>query len=656
MASPPEEDGFLKQLQDGFYPHVLDMPVSEDPTDGTAMAIVLVVLKKDSGILLAVEEFFPEEVLSAGLLAGPDEVIGPSHRVAVPGGVWDPVTGGDPVADPDSTVPVILLDALPGIADSLKLFNPAADAVEVIQHFMDPRSDLFPMPDALLAAAMEWVTNPSAGERVNYYYAEDDGEEEQEKTALPGPTPKGPKAKGIPAGGQQPPGTGGGGKPGANPKIKKPTVATLASSVDALVTALPAISNQLAELTRRQAEVEQKFQQGTRISALAAPLGGASTVGLSGASPKFHQMLSEMPPPQRCGYCCSGGCSNFIRFSETGGGQAVGGRDRDGRLGSGSCSLGSESGPHSTGWTDRSECRPVVRHQLILDKLLFPWCNGEDKVAAGAGNAERHVFRVGLSEHGEKDEPLPDLRSATNGALPERSICYKVLGAFRWLWEGERLGANSLAGWHHHGPSSVRQSGSGERCYFAPPGLSRTRSSGCRASRDWSSFGSFRRSPCRVVQQQEFGSPISGEKFCTSGRAKVDQSGAELHKGAGCDYPETCRFGRSSCEEYCCTPSVHPDPKTEPKAKEGCLEEESEKPRRSRRRGVKVERKAAHVPECKSKPGFNLGSKNPKPNKDKLGSPAPSLSESITFPVLLASLPRWILKCRTPFSGFLAKT
>ena len=164
---------------------------------------------------------------------------------------------------------------------------------------MEPRSDLFPMPDALLAAAMEWVTNPSAGERVNYYSAEDEVEEEQEVTApSPGPVPKGPKAKGIPAGGQQPPGTGGGGKPGASSKMKKPTVATLASSVDALVTALPAISNQLAELTRRQAEVEQKFQQGTRISALAAPLGGTSTVGLSGASPKFHQMLSEMPPPR----------------------------------------------------------------------------------------------------------------------------------------------------------------------------------------------------------------------------------------------------------------------------------------------------------------------------------------------------------------------
>ena len=40
------------------------MPVSEDASDGTAMALALVVMKKDSGILLAVpEEYFPVDFL-----------------------------------------------------------------------------------------------------------------------------------------------------------------------------------------------------------------------------------------------------------------------------------------------------------------------------------------------------------------------------------------------------------------------------------------------------------------------------------------------------------------------------------------------------------------------------------------------------------------
>ena len=249
-----EADGFLQQLQDDYIPHVLEMAVSEDPTDGTAMAIVLVVMRKDSGILLAIpEEFLSEEVIAAGLLAGPDELVGPSHQVSVAGGVWDPVTGGVPTFLQDATVPVVLVDMLPGVAEHLKIFDPSSDPVEVIQHFCEPRADLFPMPDALLAAAMEWITNPSAGERVNYYSAEDEGAEEQEvPVIMPATTPKAPsKAKGIPNGGQQDGGIGGG-KGAQASKVKKPTVATLASSVESLVSALPAITNQLAELTRRQ--------------------------------------------------------------------------------------------------------------------------------------------------------------------------------------------------------------------------------------------------------------------------------------------------------------------------------------------------------------------------------------------------------------------
>ena len=87
-----------------------------------------------------------------------------------------------------------------------------------------------------------------------------------------------------------------------------------------------------------------------------------------------------------------GGCGNLFSFSQTGGGQAAGGGSGAWKLRSGSCCVGSESGSYSTGWTDSSECRPVVRHQLILNELLFPRCNGKDEVATGAVNAERHIF------------------------------------------------------------------------------------------------------------------------------------------------------------------------------------------------------------------------------------------------------------------------
>ena len=288
MAEAVGGEGFLKQLQEEFVPHLLELQVSEDPMDGISMAVVLVVIRKTTGILLAVPEgFLAEELLSAGLLSGPDEMIGPSHRVAVPGGVWDPVIGGEPVVEAPVTVPVVLVDALASISEHMRVFNPSSDPVEVTQHFMEPRAEIFPMPEPLITAAMEWVTNPAAGERVNYYSADDVGEEEQEILDVPDPETPVPKAgsakaKATPNGGVAP-GTGGG-KASPVQKVKKPTVATLASSVESLVSALPVISNQLAELARRQSEVESRFQQGTRISTLAAPLSGSATIAARAVS------------------------------------------------------------------------------------------------------------------------------------------------------------------------------------------------------------------------------------------------------------------------------------------------------------------------------------------------------------------------------------
>ena len=65
---------------------------------------------------------------------------------------------------------------------------------------------------------------------------------------------------------------------------------------------------------------------------------------------------------------------------------------------------------------------------------------------------------------------------------------------------------------------------------------------------------------------------------------------------------------------------------------------------------------AAHVPECPVQPDFNGGFKSKTKKGVASQVPLPSLEESISFPKLLAALPRWILASRTPFAGFLAKT
>ena len=90
-------------------------------------------------------------------------------------------------------------------------------------------------------------------------------------------------------------------------------------------------------------------------------------------------------------------------------------------------------------------------------------------------------------------------------------------------------------------------------------------------------------------------------------------------------------------------PIPAPVPKPKPKTKKGAWEEPKVAGRRRRRR-VEENYGVAHVPGCTYEPDFNDGLQTPKIKRKLHVAPAPSLSESISFPVLLASLPRWILK------------
>ena len=279
------------QAAEGFQPHVLELPVSDDAEDGVMLALVLVVFRRKSGLLLAVpEDFIAADTLAAGMLAGPEDIIGPSQVITVPAGVWDPVTGGEPAGADGEEITLVLVDCLVDIQPNLKVFDPGMDPVDIIQHFSEVKTELYPMPQPLLDAAQEWVEHPESGDRVNYYSAAEEMPKPAENGGGGPPTPKASRAAARPGG------SGGGKQP---PPRKKPTVANLATSVESLAAALPAISTQLAALAKRQSEVEAQVLQGSRVSALAAPLGGHTTGGSSTplmARPK--NLLMEMPPPK----------------------------------------------------------------------------------------------------------------------------------------------------------------------------------------------------------------------------------------------------------------------------------------------------------------------------------------------------------------------
>ena len=289
-------------VSERFTPYLLEMQMTDQEEDGTSMAVVLVLVVKPSGILLAGPvDFFPEDMLSAGHLAGPDDMIGPSVHVVCPAGRLQQMDGSPPVVDvEDKTLEVLLVDALPEIADNMSLVADYSGPVDAL-HLFDQDPFNYPMKDEVLALAWDWIVQPTSGDRVNYYSAQED---EEEKELVP----DAPEEGVLPVGNGIQPGKGhagkgiGLGKPKSAPapKVKRPTVSQLATSLEGLTAAIPALTDQIAELSRRTIAMEDQMKNPSRLSALSQPLGSSATPGFvatSGISPA--ELLKEMPPPTR---------------------------------------------------------------------------------------------------------------------------------------------------------------------------------------------------------------------------------------------------------------------------------------------------------------------------------------------------------------------
>lgn len=157
----------------GFVPYVLELPASDDVEDGSVLAIALVCLKRDSGLLLALpKEFLHEDILEMGNLAGPDDMLGPSKVIEVPGGLlMDPTMQDPPEPEEGTEVSVVLIDALAEVAAHLKVMVPAQHDPASMYMFLSTRPDIYPCKPQLLEKVAEWISNPEAGERVNFYSA-----------------------------------------------------------------------------------------------------------------------------------------------------------------------------------------------------------------------------------------------------------------------------------------------------------------------------------------------------------------------------------------------------------------------------------------------------------------------------------------------------
>ena len=290
MATSAEVEGVDKV----FKPYVLEIALSGSEEDGSSLCLALVVIRKPSGLLLAVPSgFFPEQVLEEGQLAGPMELIGPSHYAAVPGGRLETMDGSPPT-EGEEQLEVLLVDMGTGV---LEMLTPVADfsgPTEILYLFAEGDPFMYPLKKELIAAAWDWIYRPDAESRVQYYSAaEEEGEEVPEVEEAMEQTPNGPaqpalvmpsakaKAKSTPV-----------------QRQKKPTTASLASSLEAVVAALPTLTTQIAQLNQRTKLMEEQIAQPSRLSALRKPLGKSAMDGSGAASNHAAaDLLKEMPPP-----------------------------------------------------------------------------------------------------------------------------------------------------------------------------------------------------------------------------------------------------------------------------------------------------------------------------------------------------------------------
>ena len=291
----------VRSVSEAFHPYVLEVPADTEE-DGSLLAVVLVVIKKPSAVLLAVPEgFFEDSALLEGMDAGPEDMLGPSKVVSVPAGRLDQMDGSPPVAEAGAMMTAVLVDMTQGVLEHLSLVSDYGGPPEVL-HLLDPDPFLFPMRDELVAAAWDWLVQPDAGERIHYYSAAEELEEEDPDAELvPDASEQRQVGDSIPPGrrrGARPTDSGQNPKPAAQPKIKRPTVASLAASFESVAAALPMLTSQIQELTSRTKAMEEKMTEPTRTLALTKPLGDSTMRGSSGRpSVSPQDLLKEMPPP-----------------------------------------------------------------------------------------------------------------------------------------------------------------------------------------------------------------------------------------------------------------------------------------------------------------------------------------------------------------------
>ena len=291
MEEQPEEELTLSSLvtvAEDLEPYVLQW-LAESATDGVAEALVLVVAKRQGGLMLAVPlDFIPAETLqraNEGHEAGP---IGASTVLCIPSVIVD-----NGIRSRTGTmVSAVVVDVAEELISRIRL----AGGYEDIALPFDLDSPFaYPDPALLLSRTMEWVRGSDQEMGLAFYSAEDLEEEPPGATSpqLLGNAKSKARQRRSAQDADTPTGGGGG------TRQKRVTTASLAASMNQLLEMVPNLSSQIQTIAQRQEMLENRVVVApSRAGALGLSQPLSSALASRPTAPGTVAQAISTPPPR----------------------------------------------------------------------------------------------------------------------------------------------------------------------------------------------------------------------------------------------------------------------------------------------------------------------------------------------------------------------
>ena len=437
-------------------------------------------------------------------------MFGPSAIVTVPGVILD---GGN-ISATGTSFEVLLIHCLSEVVRNLREYRAFE---EIIYGFEDGSSFSLPDPVEITTKALAWVETVSPVlERVGFYSALEEEAAETPRSNVP-LLPEGDATPRRRKPGQQ--------RSTQSAKPKKVTTADLATSMEGLLRAIPALTMQVEQLQIRQQEFEQSLSPTASSGRpmLSKPLGGQQTPasGLLGSLAKSIPAPPRTQPRQALGLLASPQVKKPAEILE----------------------LENEK---TTAATDESSlARAVLAQSQALTTLVTYvgplWLGGDPRISTSygegqvtirAGCTSWNLLHFGFDPDGPSHESDFIHGVISKGAFGARSEWSEVLGTLRRIWKAKRSRMPSVPG-----HADLRLPHGRE-----PPGCSRLGGAlGHHPGAD--ERGRRTAGPCSrgLPSRRPAGFDLPDEalelhkqkpSFCTTSRPKASHCGAGIPEGA----------------------------------------------------------------------------------------------------------------------------